>query len=289
MQSVSATSASVAAAPAGSTKDHWNQHARQWNWVASPLRPATEDVAIAASAVQQWSDTHQPASLSAVLLGVTPELARMPWPVGTQLLAVDRSEPMIHSLWPEHLPRSCVVCGNWQSLPLPAASQQVVIGDGCFVLLDWPATWQAVLEEVHRVLKPGGLFIMRYFLRPEVPETVDEVFAQLHEGRIGNFHAFKWRLAAALHGTLAQGVGIADVWQEWHTRIASPAALAEQLGWPLEVVNTINNYREAPARYTFPTLVEARQALSRRFHELSCTFPGYELGDRCPTFIMERT
>ena len=31
--------------------DHWNQHARQWQWIASPLRPAPEDIAFAENVI----------------------------------------------------------------------------------------------------------------------------------------------------------------------------------------------------------------------------------------------
>jgi len=39
-------------------------------------------------------------------------------------------------------------------------------------------------------------------------------------------------------------------------------------------------------RYTFPTLAEARAALRDDFSEIACGLPGYELGERCPTFVL---
>jgi SAM-dependent methyltransferase len=265
--------------------DHWNQHARQWSRIGPPLRPAPEDVAI----VRDWvADCANGTPLHAVLLGVTPELATMPWPAGTQLAAFDRCVPMIEGVWPAdrlELPATAL-CGDWRALPLPSGGARVVIGDGCYTLLDYPEGYRRVTAEVRRVLEPAGRYIIRFFTRPEAREPLNAVFADLHAARIGNFHVFKWRLAMALHGELRDGVRLADVWRAWRTGCPDPEALARRLGWAPEVVATIDNYRDVDTRYTFPTLAEARAGLAGDFAELACRFPSYELGDRCPTLLL---
>jgi hypothetical protein len=70
----------------------------------------------------------------------------------------------------------------------------------------------ATLECQHRVLRPGGLFSHRFFLRPERGEKTDSVFDELRAGRIGNFHIFKWRLAMSMHGAIEDGVRLGDIW-----------------------------------------------------------------------------
>jgi len=265
--------------------DHWNQHARQWQWIASPLRPAPEDIAFAARAVGDWHRVHRAPTVNALLLGVTPEIALMRWPPGTQLTAVDRSPAMIAGVWPGDTPTRRARGGEWAQLPLPDASQHVVIGDGCFVLLAYPDACRAVAAEVRRVLRGDGLFVVRFFLRPETREPVDTVIADLKDGRIGSFHAFKWRLAMALHGTLEQGVQLAAVWDAWHAAVPEPEALAAKLGWPREAVRTIDNYRGVQTCYTFPTLAEVRAAFASAFVETESGFPRYEIGERCPTLV----
>jgi SAM-dependent methyltransferase len=265
--------------------DHWNQHAQQWQWIASPLRPAREDIQFAECELHDWYETVKPAAPAALLLGVTPEIALMQWPTGTQLTAIDRSQAMISGVWPAALKGATVQCGDWAALPLADDSQHIVIGDGCFVVLEYPTAWQATLREVRRVLRTDGIFIMRFFLRPLITETVVAVIGDLLAARIGNFHVFKWRLAMALHGTLEQGVCLADVWHAWHAAVPDAQALAARLGWPLESVRTIDNYRDVASRYTFPTLAEARAILAPLFLETACHFPNYELGDRCPTLV----
>jgi len=66
--------------PAG----HWAEIARRWAEVGPPLRPSAEDLAFYRRAGRLTRERGAPRVL---LLGVTPELYRLPWPDGTDLLA----------------------------------------------------------------------------------------------------------------------------------------------------------------------------------------------------------
>lgn len=273
-------------------RDHWDRHARQWRHVGPPLRPAPEDVALferlVAEGVAERRGPARRGPLRAALLGVTPELARMRWPRGTRLTAFDRCPGMLAEVWPGAAlaPDAVAVRAAWEALPVADGALDVVAGDGCYTLLDAPRGYRALGAEVARALAPGGTFAMRFFVRPERPEPVDGVFAALRAGAIGSFHAFKWRLAMALHGKLEEGVRVADVWDAWRAHEGDADALAARLGWPAAEVRTIDAYRDAPARYTFPTLAEARALLAEHFVEEACHAMGYELGERCPTSRM---
>lgn len=264
--------------------DHWNQHARQWQLIGPPLRPAPEDIHLLEAEVHGWCGRLRVATPRALLCGVTPEIAAMRWPAGTRLTAVDHSLPMIAGVWPAQAP-GAAVCGNWLALPLPDASQHLLVGDGCYSLLVGRAQYASFAAELRRVASRDAMLAMRYFLRPGHPETVDRVVDELWRGRIGNFHVFKWRLAMALHGTLEEGVRLGDIWDAWHRAAPEPDKLAAHLGWPPETVNTIYNYRGVDTRYSFPTLEEAR-ASAGAFEIVAMHLPSYELGERCPTLIM---
>lgn len=264
--------------------DHWNQHARQWSLIGPPLRPAVEDILLLENEISDWCARTAVSAPRALLCGVTPEVAGMRWPAGTGLVAVDHSRPMIAGVWPAEAPGSAI-CGDWLKLPLADASRHLLIGDGCYSLLVGSAQYAAFAAELRRVATDDALLAMRYFLRPEMAEAVPRVIDDLWQRRIGNFHVFKWRLAMALHGTLEQGLRLGDVWKVWHEAVPDPEKLAAHLGWPLAVVNTINNYRNVDTRYSFPTLAEIR-AFTGDFEVGAMHVPAYELGERCPTLIM---
>lgn len=265
--------------------DHWARHAAQWAHVGSPLRPACEDVAAVDELLTQSVDDLGLVSPRALVLGVTPELLDMRWPANTRLVAIDRSPGMIGAMLPGQSGTGAV-CGNWLKLPFAANSVDLVVGDGCLTVLESVADHCRFGAQLARILSPGGRLILRLFVRPQSTETLDEVVADLSAGRIGNFHVFKWRLAMALVDEQSGAVPVADIWQAWKDTGIVPATLAADLGWPLAEIETIDAYRQATARYTFPRLDEVRATLSTSFDELACRTPNYELGDRCPTLLL---
>jgi len=264
---------------------HWSQHARQWDLIGAPLRPSPEDIQRLETEIGIWQAQAAVAVPHALLCGVTPEVARLRLPAGTHLTAIDHSMRMIDGVWPAGEVPGNAVCADWLAMPLAAASQHVLLGDGSHCQMVGRARYAAFNAELRRVAADNALVAMRHFLRPERLESVNGIVDDLRQKRIGNFHVFKWRLAMALHGPLEEGVRLGDVWDAWRDLVPDPQPLAADLGWPLEIINTIQNYRNVDTRYTFPTLDEAR-ALAVDFDIVAVHVPAYELGERCPTLVM---
>jgi hypothetical protein len=262
--------------------DHWIRLAQSWQLRASPLRPAQEDIRILEHEFRKWHENTRPARVRALLLGVTPEIATMPWPAGTRFLAVDKSRDMIRAVWPGAALGFQAVCARWPVLPVADATQDLVLGDGSVSVLRGDQ-YGTMARAMRRVLSATGLVLMRFFTRPAHPEPVEKVFEDLFGARIGNFHVFKWRLSMAMHGSLDEGVRLADIWDTWHAAVPQPETLAKLLLWPLPEILTMDDFRGAQAAYTFPTLAEARAMMAPDFEEVGCHVPGYELGERCPT------
>lgn len=264
-------------------RDHFAHIAPDWSQLGPPLRPSPGDSA----ALQQVVNTLQP-DARVVVLGLTPEIVGCDWPPGTRLCAVDHSPAMLAALWPPRNgpAQACALRGDWCALPLAASSVDLVAGDGCYVLLDHPQGYAALTREVRRVLRPGGRYAMRVFLRPDRAESVAEVAQALADGAIGSVHALKLRLLAALHGASGAGSRLDDVWQAWSVLAPRlPAHLAGTRGWTAPEIVGIAAYRGLQARYYLPTLDELRQALRPWFAEAACVQGCYELAERCPTLI----
>ena len=262
----------------------WNKHSLRWQRIGPPLRPCGQDIDVLQRLVAEKCAAIGCAAPRALLLGVTPEIVLMRWPPETRLLALDCHPGMIKNVWPDNRTVGAVAaCGNWTRMPVADDACDVGVSDCCFTSLPHPEGYAALTRELRRVLGRNGVFAMRAFVRPEVPEPVGTVLDDLRAGRIGNFHVFKWRLAMALHGDLATGVRLADIWNAWHNAVPEPAALADKMNWPIETVRTIDAYRGSDGCFTFPRLEELRNALSAHFSEAACLYPDYELGDRCPT------
>lgn len=259
----------------GAMGDHWPTHARGWGLVGPPLRPCPEDVGIVEREVAALETPR------ALLLGVTPELATLAWPAGTRLLAVDRSVAMVETVFPRTgtPPGATAQVGEWTALPIPPASIDVAVGDGCLVNLAYPAGYRPFFDELHRVLVPGGRLILRLFAAPEPLEPLAAVTSA------GNLHALKWRIAMAIQRP-DHNVRVADILAAFEELVPDRDALARATGWSRAVIDTIDVYRGSTLEYSFPTLAEVRAAIAERFVERACHVPAYELGDRCPTLVL---
>jgi SAM-dependent methyltransferase len=263
---------------------HWGRAARQWHYVGQPLKPTPDDI----QALENLAKRVRAPQPRALLLGVTREIAAMKWPEGTHLLAVDRSFDMIEFAWAgANVADAKVVCGDWCDLPLADNSRDLIVGDGCMLVFDYPASFERALQSFHRVLVPGGLLSHRFFLSPEKKESPDTVFDDLRAGRIGSFHLFKWRLAMALQPSVEEGVRLGDVWSNWHDAIPDAKRLSEKLNWPLETVTSIDFYRDSDTRFIYPTLAEVQSAVLPYFKELERHVPEYEGGERFQTILFE--
>jgi hypothetical protein len=195
-------------------------------------------------------------------------------------VAVDKSLNMIRCVLPSR--SSSVICADWCNLPISTAGVQAVVGDGCFTVLPRIAAYDELLQSIYRVLSPTGMFMMRFFVSPEIRESVNDVVQDLVAGNIGNFHVFKWRLAMALLDPATWSVSVHTVWIECD-KITRAGLLPT---WPQESIDTINVYRDSSDYYSFPPASILLPILSQYFEIVQAHNPEYELGDRCSTFLM---
>jgi hypothetical protein len=174
--------------------DHWPAAARQWQELGPPLRPAAEDINFCADGVREWVRSR--GAPRVLLLGVTPELYRLPWPKGTDFLAADRTQAMIDHVWPG--PKEAVRCTDWLALALPEGSRDIVLCDGGLPLLAYPEEQRRLPRLLRAVLSDQGLCILRLYVPPPQRESPDAVLRDLLEGRIANLNVLKLRLSMAL-------------------------------------------------------------------------------------------
>jgi SAM-dependent methyltransferase len=229
-------------------------------------------------------------SLDALMLGVTPEIAAMRWPDPTTLVALDWSNGMIRRRWPRSgLPQfAAPIQGDWRRMPLADSSRDLVVGDCCQVAVGSFEDCAAYHSEVCRALRPGGWFVERCTLRPEVPESADALFEQLFAGELANFEVFRRRLAMALHGANREGARAGDVWQAWNERVPDRRALTERYGWTTQTFSTLERWKDSEVRFPFPTLAELLDLAGPGLELLECDFPTYEMGERCPRLVLRK-
>jgi SAM-dependent methyltransferase len=265
---------------------HWAQMASHWAHVGPPLRPSPEDTALFQDIVQTWTRTN--AAPRVLMLGVTPEIYQLAWPVGTDIIAVDRARSMIENIWPGS--REAAICSDWLDMEPAEASRDMVFCDGGLCLLAYPSAHQRLANLLHTILAPGGLCILRLFVPPLQRETPGAVIEDLVTGKIANLNILKLRLWAALQDNTSDGVALADVWRIIKEAAGDLEAFAKTIGWPVEQMLTINAYRDMPTCYHLITADEVTEVFGAggAFRISDTRIPSYEYGDRCPILTLTR-
>ena len=261
----------------------WDRHAQQWNRVGYPLRPSARDgelmMELVKPALEQNGD---PARVA--ILGVTREVVALPWPAGTTLLAFDQNAEMIAKVWQPavHL-HSTAIQATWRRLPLPDHSLRLIVGDGSFTCLAGLSDLSRVMAELARVLEPEGIVCVRCFLRPDVAETLDELYANTCAGKIAGFHALKLSIGMSLARPPEFRVPVVDILQAFERMFSDRRALAMMTDWPVESIDTIDAYRGADVSYNFPTLAAFQSTIAPWFDFDHIAYVDADVAKRCPT------
>jgi hypothetical protein len=265
---------------------YWEVMAGCYAALGPPLRPSHEDIQVMERAIRDWSAEFAHRSLRALLLGVTPDIARMTWPARSLLAAIDISIPMARGVWPGNIPgKQAVVCADWQALPVRDASCHVVAGDGSLSCLRYPQGFLAVLSSVRRALCDEGMFLVRCYVQSEVPESPAAVFEDMFEGAIPSFHEFKLRLLMALQRRAADGVAVESAYQHWASYGFDAVEVSERTGWEPDAIRMIDLYRESETVYSFPTFSQLRSVIRDHFEEITVIGTSNGAGGRCPILI----
>ena len=265
--------------------DIWYRVARQWKGIGPPLRPVAEDNGFYTAAIDTWVQANGPPRV--LLLGVTRELYLLPWPQGTDFLAVDRTPAMIDAVWPG--PKDAAYCADWTTMALPGGSRDIVLCDGGMELLRYPQELQRLVCILRRVLSEGGLCILRLYVLPSQRESPETVLRDFVQGRVSNVNILKLRLGMALQDTRTEGVQRQTIWDAFHAAVPEPERLGPQIGWSVEQMHIIDAYRDCPDRFFFLSVADLRDlfcASPGGFQLESVHVPSYELGDRCPTVVL---
>jgi len=268
-------------------EDHWAEIARQWQQAGPPLRPSNQDMDFCTDAISGWHRQH--GAPRVLILGVTPDIYRLPWPEGTDIFAVDRSQPMIDIVWPG--PKRDVLCADWLSMALPESSRDMVFCDGGLHLLSYPGEQRQLCRILHSLLSDKGLCLFRLFVPPRQRESPETVVRDLLEGKISNLNILKLRLAMSLQDSSEEGVALKKIWCALHKISADLEGLARKIGWSVEHMLAMSVYRNSTARYSFVTVDRVRDLFcgSSGGFKLRCLHvPSYELGERCPTIVLQR-
>jgi hypothetical protein len=270
--------------------DIWARIARNYAAFGSPLVPCAEDIRVFENVAAVHTRLAKTCDTEAVMLGMTPGIAQMRWPPNSKLLAVDKSEAVIRALWPGDIPGVReAICAPWSAIPRPRRSCDMILGDGSFIACKFPEEVIGLLQYLGELLKEGGAIAIRYFVRPNVCESVESVFDALLSSQGMAVDAFKMRLWTAMQRTVEEGVAVRDAAQLLDRYMLDSHAMQERLGWSRSAIEPFAAWSSSTSVYHFPTIDELLPVFRRHFEVVSVSFPKYELGNCAPTLVMRKT
>ena len=256
-------------------KDHWNDFQKRWHLLEAPLRPTRGAVDVIVAAVGE-----QPSNV--LLLGVTPELVER----FEHLTAVDKSEEMIGALWHPSKSTQTVRRANWLEMDDAFGRYSAVVGDGSMNALQSADEIDTLMGVVNARLVDGGTFACRVFERPDEPFTDEDLRISVESAMHDSFHAFKWQMAMSLAEQSGTAVKVTDILSHFNRLFPDREGVAEKTGWPLEVINTIDVYRQSDMSLCFPNRREFERHFAQGFREFQWLASGtYDLAERCPIVV----
>jgi hypothetical protein len=270
-----------------SGEGHWKSHAIRWDLIGPPLRPSPDELDVVAAVVSELRSQVGDRGLDALILGVTVEYARFPWPPRSNLTALERSESMIRHVWPGSTAATeRALRGDWLAPEASLGPFDLLLGDGVLSMLAYPGDYERFGRTMRGLTRAGGRWVLRLYARPVEPEEPEGLLDDLREGRLTNINEFKLRLGMLLcDAGRADDVGVSEMWRFWDEARRRDPSLRDR--WSTELQSTIENYRDGVARYSFPRLDPVLDLLRRYATIRGVRFPGYRLGDCCPTVILE--
>jgi SAM-dependent methyltransferase len=267
--------------------NHWVEFARLWDYMTPPFRPSEEDVEVFKSHLNNWVKNY--GSPRVLLLGVTPEIYHLPWPKGTDFLAVDHNPAMIERVWPG--PKEKVLCCNWLNLKLPEGSRDIIFCDGGLHLLAYPKEQKQLVRIIRKFISPCGIVIFRLFVLPSIPESPFTLAREFMEGKIFNLNLFRLRLAMSFQNNSTRGVELIKVGEFIDEFFPDLEGLAKKVGWSSADLDLLRIYRNSKNRYHFLTLKQSLDLFcgpTGNFEMQNLYFPTYEWGKQFPIIVFRR-
>ena len=240
---------------------YWSGMAERYRALTPPLRVSDSERDIYRKLAAQWrNDLQAPRVL---VLGATPDFYDLQWPEHSDLLAVDRSQPMLRSVWPGDESES--LCAEWTSADLPDHSRDIVLCDGGLTFFSYPQPLQQLLDNITRIMAPGGLFIVRLYVASNPPQSAATIYQQFSRGQIRDSHELKFRLWFALERAGGKGVCLNDVWNSFEAACSDLRSRNALPDWPEAEWLSMQAYEGLQDVYYFPS-VEQLTGLMNQNH-----------------------
>ena len=259
----------------GEGANYWREVAERYHHIGAPFVPPS-------SIASQMAALTAGCSGEGLVLGATPSFAALPAP----LTACDADAAVLAALWPARHPDRAQITAFWTDMPFVQGRFHRVYGDGSLNAVGTPQVVVKVLEEVGRVLAPGGIVTIRSFASRGAAGT-RQLIAK--PPRAATLAALRMILSMSLALPPDYAVRPADVLSEIEAVHGTAAAFVAAAGLAPSEAATLEGARGTGLTHFYPpreVLLDLAQSVgfAARFVETA----GYEGSDLCPILVLTR-
>ena len=251
-------------ADSNSRDSYWSGLVSRYLAVPPPLRPQSAEFEqyfrLAASCLDGVT---QGQFGSVLVLGATPEFYHHFKKNSHSVMALDKSQAMLETLWPGA--ESEYVVGDWVEAKLGGPLFDLALCDGGLSLLEYPGELQRFAQVMCKRLAPGGLLVSRVFLPERTCTALEQVLDDLHQGEVCSASLLKVRLWMALAAKSDGCVTLHDVWSAYDNAVECKDTLRDVAGWGDADFDSMASYQGLHTNYFFPD----ENALKSGFQELA--------------------
>jgi len=265
--------------------DYWRMRAGGNYPPDAPGVPCADDLRLLTKYAEQLRRVQAESGKRGIVLGVTRQIVEWCRNNDLRVSVMDLCEPAARSLQLIHKDWDGleVLVDDWLTTNCADHSFCWAAGDGVVNAVGSGRNAASLLRQVHRLLLPGSMAVLRHLLRPFPTPAADDVFAKLARGGIRNFSAFRHQVAQSLQPSFMDGIS---------TCVARKAILESGVldgktqvpfGWPAEQLKRLDYWAAEGGSLCYPTLEELRALMNPDFEELDISCGAYEMAELSPT------
>ena len=265
--------------------EFWLKRSLKHSQADAPGAPGADDLRPFAEYSDHLRRAQEESGKPGLVLGATARIIDWCRNNNLRVTMMDFCEPLTQALRSSHKDWDGleIAIDDWLSTTRLSGSFCWAAGDGVVNAVGSGRDAVRLMQQIHRLLLPGSLVILRNLLRPFPTPKTAEIFAKLRAGRIHSFSAFRHQLLQSLQPSFMDGSPTRAAYDVILKSGLLNDGLKERLCWPEEP--DLDYYAVAGAALCYPTLSELRALTNAGFEELSISHGDYEMYELSPTII----
>jgi len=250
----------------------WLRRAEKKFRTLPPGMPSADDLRLYNKYAEFLRRSQAESGKPGLLLGCTPLIADWCRENGLRVAVMDYCEPLARSLGDRELE---IIVDDWLSTSYAGASFSWAAGDGIVNAVGSGRDSIGLFRQIHRLLLPGSLLILRNLLRPVPTPSTREIFEKYAAGGIRSLNALQHQISSSLQPSFMEGILTRETYR----------VISENRVVPPEQLASLDYYNLEGACLCYPTLAELQALASADFEQLDMDYGDYEMSALTPTLV----